>query len=376
MVDSANAFQSLTTAMTKTRHGPEQDSFRRSLVEWYRAHRRDLPWRQTRDPYRIWLSEVMLQQTTVATVETRWGEFLAKFPTVDALANAGEEDVIAAWRGLGYYRRARNLHAAARRVVSNHRSNFPTKFIDLRDLPGVGEYTAAAVASIAADEAVPVLDANVRRVMARVLALDKPVDQEGGLRILREALSAYLDQDAPGDFNQGMMELGATVCLPREPRCHSCPVSAHCRAHLLRKENEFPVLAPRAPLEGVSEYAIALVRRGRTLWVKRPQSGSFSGMWELPRGEADPTRPPEDEAARIVRELTGMSTKPKGPEHSLRHVVMRRKIELSLFVAATRTGEAELTRHVAADWLTPAEALERPTSTTQHALARFLHDRL
>lgn len=359
--------------MTKT--NPQQ-SFARNLIAWYREHRRDLPWRRTSDPYQIWLSEVMLQQTTVATVESRWGDFLAKFPTVSALASASAEDVIAAWRGLGYYRRAKNLHAAARQVVAHHQGVFPSKFIDLQTLPGVGEYTAAAVASIAANEPVAVLDANVRRVMARVIACDRPVDQESGLRVLRESLDGFLDRDAPGDFNQGMMELGATVCLPREPRCHACPVADGCRAHKLSRETEFPLLAPRAPMEGVSEYAVAILRRGRALWLKRPETGSFAGMWELPRAEANPALPGEAEAARIVRELTGIHSRPKGPEHSMRHVVMRRRIELSLFVIAARTGEPELTQHVAAEWLTPAEALERPTSTTQHALARFLHDRL
>jgi A/G-specific adenine glycosylase len=362
--------------MTKTNPAASLQSFAQSLVGWYRTNRRDLPWRRTSDAYQIWLSEVMLQQTTVATVESRWGDFLAKFPTVRALADASEEDVIAAWRGLGYYRRAKNLHAAAGQVGSAHHGVFPTKFIDLQTLPGVGEYTAAAVSSIAAGEPVAVLDANVRRVMARVVACDRPVDQEAGLRVLRESLNEFLDRDSPGDFNQGMMELGATVCLPREPRCHACPVAIHCRAHKLGKETEYPLLAPRAPMEGVSEYAVAILRRGRALWLKRPESGSFAGMWELPRAEADPSLVPESEAARIVRELTGINSKPKGPEHSLRHVVMRRKIELSLFVIAARTGEPELTQHVAAEWLTPAEALARPTSTTQHALARFLHDRL
>ncbi len=256
--------------------------FRARLLAWYDAHARDLPWRKTRDPYRIWLSEIMLQQTRVAAVIAHYQEFLRRFPTVEKLAAAREASVLTAWSGLGYYRRARMLHAAAKVVVRNHGGQFPVTADQLLTLPGVGRYTAAAIASIAFAEPVAVVDGNVERVLQRL----------SGRRLAGEALwqsaEDLLDRKRPGDFNQAMMELGATVCTPRAPSCLTCPVLELCGTR-----GELPGIAKAAPQKKREiHYALDLQdangnRDGaasrKVFLVQRPRDASMMpGMWELP----------------------------------------------------------------------------------------------
>jgi A/G-specific adenine glycosylase len=250
----------------------QQQRFRRSLLAWYDDHARDLPWRANRDPYCVWLSEIMLQQTRVAAVIEHYHEFLRRFPTVERLAAASESRVLAAWSGLGYYRRARMLHAAAKAIVREHGGQFPKKNEGLRDLPGIGRYTAAAIASIAFDEPVAVVDGNVERVLQRL----------SGRRLTGEELwraaNELLDAKRPGDFNQAMMELGATVCTPRAPVCLTCPVVELCATR-----GELAVTAQPAPQKKrVIHYALDC-REGRVFLVRRARDASLMArMWELP----------------------------------------------------------------------------------------------
>ena len=211
-------------------------NFRRSLLKWYDEHRRDLPWRQTRDPYRIWLSEIMLQQTRVAAVLEHYRIFLERFPDVYALFAASEDSVLAAWSGLGYYRRARMLHQCAKEIVERHGGSFPQSSEVLRQLPGIGRYTAAAIASIAFSEPVAVVDGNVERVLRRLSGTELTKEQDW------QQAQAMLAPSRPGDFNQAMMELGATVCVPREPRCLLCPVRKCCVT-----QGDLPREAPASP---------------------------------------------------------------------------------------------------------------------------------
>jgi A/G-specific adenine glycosylase len=246
--------------------------FRRRLLKWFDQHKRDLPWRQDRDPYRVWLSEIMLQQTRVAAVIHHYERFLRRFPRVEKLARAREASVLAAWSGLGYYRRARMLHAAAKKIVNERAGKFPTSATELRTLPGIGRYTAAAVASIAFDEPVAVVDGNVERVLQRL----------SGMRLAGESLwlaaQRILNTDRPGDFNQAMMELGATVCLPRQPKCSLCPVSQMCAT---RGELSARVPGIRQEKRWI-QYALDH-RNGSVFLVKRPATASLMpGMWELP----------------------------------------------------------------------------------------------
>jgi A/G-specific adenine glycosylase len=253
-------------------HAAKAHSFSRSLLAWYDQHARKLPWREDRDPYRVLVSEIMLQQTRVAAVLEHYRRFLRKFPTVRKLAAARESSVLAAWSGLGYYRRARMLHAAAKLVVKEYQGAFPSDSAGLRQLPGIGRYTAAAIASIAYDEPVAVVDGNVERVLARM----------SGKRLTGEqtwnTATHLLNPDRPGDFNQAMMELGATICLPRQPHCLLCPVSEFCAA---RGELQAEAARPR---QKKREIFFGLARRnGHVLLVQRGKTESLMpGMWELP----------------------------------------------------------------------------------------------
>jgi A/G-specific adenine glycosylase len=246
--------------------------FRRRSLAWYEANARKLPWRKDRDPYRVWLSEIMLQQTRVAAVIEHYQEFLRRFPTVQKLAAAREASVLAAWSGLGYYRRARMLHAAAKVIARERGGKFPETAKELQDLPGIGRYTSAAIASIAFGEPVAVVDGNVERVLQRV---------SGGLLAREKVWSEaerLLDRDRPGDFNQAMMELGATVCTPRAPQCLTCPVMGLCATR-----GEMAGLAkPAQQRKREIHYALDL-RDGSVLLVQRPRDASLmAGMWELP----------------------------------------------------------------------------------------------
>jgi A/G-specific adenine glycosylase len=246
--------------------------FRQQLLAWYESHRRDLPWRSNRDPYRVWLSEIMLQQTRVAAVIEHYQEFLRRFPTVEKLAAAREASVLAAWSGLGYYRRARMLHAAAKIVVREYEGRFPTTAEGWRALPGIGRYTAAAIASIAFDEPVAVVDGNVERVLQRVSGTRLAGEE------LWEAANDLLNTKRPGDFNQAMMELGAVVCTPRAPACLTCPVVELCAT----RGETAPMAKPARQNKREIHYALNL-RDGEVFLIRRPTDASLMpGMWELP----------------------------------------------------------------------------------------------
>lgn len=254
---------------------------RRLLLGWYRRARRELPWRRDRDPYRVWVSEIMLQQTRVAAAVSYYERFLARFPDVAALAAAGEQQVLASWSGLGYYSRARNLHRAARAILEA--GDFPRDYEALRRLPGIGDYTAAAVASIAFGLPHAAVDGNVLRVLARLTAETGDTGTNGVRQRLRAVAERLLDRAHPGEFNQALMELGATICLPRRPRCEACPLSGYCEARRRGLENQLPARARRAASTRIEKTLLVIVRRGRILLRQRPEiDRRLAGFWELP----------------------------------------------------------------------------------------------
>lgn len=265
--------------MPAPRQSPSTNStaqFRRRLLAWYDKNKRDLPWRGSRDPYRVWLSEIMLQQTRVAAVVEYYRRFLKKFPTINRLASVREASVLAAWSGLGYYRRARMLHAAAKKIMREHGGQFPSTAEELRALPGIGRYTSAAIASIAFDEPIAVVDGNVERVLRRIEG--RHLAQKELWATAQERLSST----RPGDFNQAMMELGAMVCLPKGPVCAICPVTAFC---VTRGEIEG---LPTAPRQYKREITYVLAKRGKRVFLtQRPAKATLMpGMWELPENAA------------------------------------------------------------------------------------------
>jgi A/G-specific adenine glycosylase len=257
------------------------------LLAWYQRVSRDLPWRRTRDPYRIWVSEIMLQQTRAQAVIPYYQRFLQRYPTVQALAAAREEDVLAIWSGLGYYSRARNLLRAARKVAVA--AQFPREIEDLRSLPGIGDYTAAAIASIAFGRPHVVVDGNVLRVVARVTNDAADIGGPAVRRRFGEAAQAWLVQGDPGGFNQALMELGATVCVPRKPLCGECPISAACQAHHAGTVAQLPVKLRRMEPVEVRATLLVVERAGRVLLRRREASvGRMAGFWELPSPEQIP----------------------------------------------------------------------------------------
>ena len=271
-----------TTADSAVLDPAARDALRAALLGYYDRHARDLPWRRDTDPYRILVSEIMLQQTRVETVKGYYDPWLERFPTLESLAAADEDEVLKAWEGLGYYRRARNLHRAARAVRESPGGTMPDGYETLRALPGVGEYTAGAVASIAFGEVVPAVDGNVKRVFARLF--DVPAPKSAWLRT---RASEFVDRGRPGDWNQALMELGATVCTPRAPRCSGCPVAEWCVARAKGTQLERPT-PPEKKSVPTADVALAVVHAGgRVLLGKRRLDGLLGGMWAFPERRLD-----------------------------------------------------------------------------------------
>ena len=272
------------------------------LLAWYADHGRDLPWRRTRDPYRLWVAEVMLQQTQVATVIPYYERFLARFPMVEALAAASLDEVLKLWEGLGYYARARRLHAAARQVVGEFGGRLPETVDELLSLPGIGPYTAGAIASIAYGQDAPALDGNVRRVLSRVFAVEQDVMRGVGQRRLWQLAESLLPLGRAGDFNQALMDLGATVCTPRAPSCRLCPLTKNCQARHLGRQEAFPTRRPRRPLPHYDVTAgVVWNGDGRFLIAQRPLDRMLGGLWEFPGGKQEPG---ESLAGCLRRELS------------------------------------------------------------------------
>ncbi len=296
---------------------------RTALLAHYDAVRRDLPWRGESDPYRILVSEVMLQQTRVDTVVRYYEPWLRRFPDVESLADADVDEVLREWEGLGYYRRARNLHAAVRAVRERPGGEFPETALELRALPGVGEYTAGAVASIAFGEVAPAVDGNVRRVLSRWF--DEP---EPTVSWLRARATELVHLTRPGDWNQALMELGAVVCTPRNPKCAECPVSKWCAARAAGSQAERPVRARKPRVRAVDMLLVVLQCDGRVLLVRRPDGGLLGGMWAFPESEmtlgagAGPT-PTEEMEAEIATVVRGLDAAIVGPPLPLETVVHR-----------------------------------------------------
>lgn len=287
----------------------DADRVRAALLSWYRHARRDLPWRATRDPYAVLVAEVMLQQTRVEQALPYYRRFLSRFPTVGHLAAADPDEVLAGWEGLGYYRRALQLHAAAREMAARYGGRVPDDEEALRSLPGIGPYTAAAVLSIAYGRPRPALDGNALRVLARLTAEAEPIDRADVRERLRRVAERLLCRDDPGGFNQALMELGATVCLPRRPRCGDCPLAPACAARAAGLADRLPRRRPRAaPAEERRVAALARDGAGRVLLGRRPPGGLLGGLWELPAAAVGGAA----ELARYARERWGLPLEP-GP---------------------------------------------------------------
>lgn len=346
------------------------------LLAWFDEHRRDLPWRRCRDPYRIWVSEVMLQQTVVAAVVGHYERFLARFPTLGALAGAQEQEVLRLWEGLGYYRRARDLLRSARTLHERHGGTFPNSPDGLEGLPGMGQYTRNAVLSQAFGLRLPVVEANSQRVLSRLFGREAPPTEGPARRWLWRAAGEMMPAARAGDFNQAMMELGALVCTPAAPRCGECPLSTRCEAFRQGRQGEIPARPVRRAPTPVSEAAVVVRRGDKVLIVQRPATASrWAGLWEFPRGERLPEESAESAARRLALE-SGVQAEAGEPLTTIRHGVTRFAITLACVEADYRSGEFRPGNYSAGLWLPPEELASLPVSSPQRKLAKLVAARM
>ncbi len=299
------------------------------LLNWYGLAGRELPWRKTRDPYSIWLSEIMLQQTTVAAVIDYYQRFLASFPSVDHLAAAPQEAVIDLWAGLGYYARARNLHAAAKLVVEEYGGHFPRSVAQLQQLPGVGRSTAGAIAALAFDQRAPILDGNVRRILCRLYALQQPPRSASAEKQLWVWAEQLTPQQRVHDYTQAIMDLGATVCLPRQPRCADCPLQPLCLAHKLGLEQQLPLKKTPKKVPVRHELALLLNWQGRYLVRRRAASGLLGGLWEFPTIALAEGESSEQKLALLMADL--LVSGQAQPIGSITHTYSHFRLELQIY---------------------------------------------
>lgn len=342
-------------------------------MAWFKRNARVLPWRGTRDPYRIWVSEIMLQQTQVVTVVAYYQRFLARFGDVQALAAAPEEDVLRLWEGLGYYRRARQMHAAARQIVEQHEGMFPRDPEFLRALPGIGRYTAGAILSIAHDTPEPILEANTIRLLSRLAAYREDPTRGAGQKFLWGLAEQLLPRRQTGYFNQALMEIGATICMPREPRCEDCPLEEFCATRRLGLQASIPAPARKTKYEDVLEAAVVIRRKDKVL-LRRCQPGErWAGLWDFPRFAIASRRGPalRKELAEKVRKLTGVTIAPGPRLATLKHGVTRFRITLVCHQAEF-TSSARRVQPTEQRWLAPERLTELPLSTTGRKISRLL----
>jgi A/G-specific adenine glycosylase len=309
---------------------------RRRLLRWYRRRGRELPWRETTDPYRVWVSEVMLQQTQVAAATPFYQRFIGRFPTLMSLARAREAQVLALWSGLGYYRRARHLLAAARHVARTWNGVVPDDPERFGSLPGVGRYTTGAVLSIAFGRRLPVVDGNVARVLSRLFATRASLQDPAGSRTLWRIAESLVPMRRPGDWNQALMELGATLCVPQRPLCTDCPVRVHCGAYAAGRVGDFPAPRPRRKAVAVRR-ALALVERRGRLLVRRREGPLMNGLWEPPGVDLAPG---EAAGPRLAAELARIGCRaPLRPmDGRVKHAITYRRIEVELWRGPAASG--------------------------------------
>jgi len=293
--------------------------FSKDLLAWYDSQKRDLPWRINRDPYRVWVSEIMLQQTRVETVKPYYQNFMEKFPTVEALADAPEDEVLKAWEGLGYYSRVRNLQAAAREVKTTYGGIVPDTPEEIAKLKGIGPYTAGAILSIAYEKPEPAVDGNVMRVFSRLLLMDDDIAKPATRIKLEHLIRQVIPEGRAGDFNQALMELGALVCVPRTPQCLTCPVFDYCLARREGVQEELPVKGKAKAPRPVT-YLVAVIRKGDQVLIhKRPEKGLLAGMWEFPMVETDEIKWAEDVLPDQIAQRYGVELVVEKPLAQIQH---------------------------------------------------------
>lgn len=350
----------------------KKGALRRAVLAWYRRAARDLPWRGTRDPYAVWVSEVILQQTRVEQGTPYIERFLDAFPTVQDLAKARVDGVLKLWEGLGYYSRARNLHKAAGLVVRERQGELPTTAAEWMGLPGVGRYTAGAIASIAFGEEVPVLDGNVKRVLARLADLDRCIDEAPVTAMLWDWASLLVKGTRPGDFNQGLMELGARVCTPRNPACGGCPVRRVCAARQAGTQGLRPLRRAKKEVPHRENVVAAIRKKGRYLLAKRLPEGLLGGLWEFPGGEVRTGESHEKALVRAIEEGLGLVIEVGRPVASVDHAYSHFRVTLHVYACRHTGGTPEPHSHTEVKWVRPARFSEFAFPRANHKFLELL----
>lgn len=346
------------------------------LLKWFAKHQRKLPWRDTDNPYFIWVSEVMLQQTQVSTILAYYPKFIETFPTVDDLATADLQDVLKSWEGMGYYARARNLHKAAKIVVEEMDSQIPSDYQAFRRLPGVGDYIGAAVQSIAFNQPYAAVDGNVKRVLARIFLLDAPVNDSKTRKIFQDYADKLLVHDSAGTFNEAMMELGATVCRPRKPLCTICPIVNQCNAAKTARQFEFPV---RRPSKRTPTYRIAvgvIQKEGQILITRRKSEGLLGGLWEFPGGKIEKSESAKMACQREIREEVNLTVTPTQKLTTIKHAYSHFRIEMDVFLCDYESGRVELNSPVDYRWITINQIDDFPFPKANHKFIPMLKKRM
>ena len=369
----------MTCTSTHILSMPQASTLSRRLVEWFDAHQRDLPWRRDPSPYRVWISEIMLQQTQVDRVVPYFENWMDIFPHPRAVAEAPEDRVLKAWEGLGYYSRAKNIHAAAGSLCSGHHGQLPADVSSLRALPGIGPYTAAAIASLAFNQPVPVVDANVQRVMARLLNIREPIKSSPVQTKVRNAVQAMLASAEPRSLNQGLMELGALVCLPRTPACSACPLRGQCLSLAAGEVHLRPVLPPRKASTAIQVAAGVLVDNGRILIQKRPPQGLMANLWEFPGGKVQNDENPEQALTREFMEELELQVRVLDKITVIKHSYTTFRVTLHVYWCAPARPEQKPVLHAATDfhWVLPQELTHYPFPAADRTLIQMLeHGRI
>ncbi len=336
------------------------------LLAWYDSQKRSLPWRDHPDPYAVWVSEIMCQQTRVETVIPYFEKWMKQFPTVEALASASEQDVLNAWEGLGYYTRARNLHKAAKIVAGKFNGRLPRNLDDLRSLPGIGRYTVGAIASLAFKMDEPTLDGNIRRVFSRLFDLEEYADSPAGEKILWELTREYLPKGRAGDYNQALMDLGSMICLPKNPRCLFCPLMTICKARENGTQESRPVMKPKKQIPTYVHAVAVIVERGRVLLSQRPADGLLGGMWEFPNARVDGD--PDRELVKALRGATRLKVRKKEAMQVVQHAYSHFRVIVHPFKCV----KVEIPKEKNLKWVKLKDLEDYPMGKVDRQIARKL----
>ena len=338
------------------------------ILTWYRQQGRTLPWRGHPDPYAVWVSEIMLQQTRVETVIPYFERWMQLFPAIKDLALASEQDVLNAWEGLGYYSRARNLHKAAKIVVEQYNGELPRDLKALRTLPGIGRYTVGAIASIAFNMDEPTLDGNLRRVFARLFDVSEPADSPAGEEILWGLAAEHLPRGQAGDYNQALMDLGAAICLPKNPRCLLCPLMEMCEARTNGTQEQRPVLKPKKETPHYVHAAGVIVEDRKVLLAKRPSKGLLGGMWEFPNGRVNGE--PTDELESVLKAGYGLKVQKNEALGTVQHAYTHFRVTVHAF----RCELISMSENKNLKWVGVEKLEDYPMGKVDRQIARILHE--